>query len=732
MTDLLLQSMLSNLCLVVPIAVIAWCVQVIAQRPFVAHLLWLIVLAKLVTPSIATVPLIAVPTEAGVSSAVEPLKPLRELYGADATLSTTLMAPRDDLSGFDLESRAAGGTLSPPKPGWAPWILRGALLVWAVGSVFAFVVSMIRIVRFDRLLAQASSPAPVSVQSLASELTARFGLSRTPRVLVTSAQVSPLVWWVGGAVRIVLPECVIRGTTPQSVRWILAHELAHVRRRDHWVRWLEWLAVVVFWWNPLVWWARRSLRASEEICCDALVIQYLESEPHAYAQSLLSVVELLSSPAIHPPVMASALDTGGLLERRFKMIVSKNRLTQPALWLRASILLLGLAVLPIGIAYADTPDFESVSDRLLEAVEEGELTPDQAESMIAALARSWFAERMEAALRDDDDDYDDDEHDDDDNDVERRLRHLGLDESALERLKEALEGMGLEEEQVEESLEVILKVAPLLESDRAPRAIDRAAEHLRKETELSEEQVRRVLGFAGRVAKAGKQRGEDRPRSEHDGRDDADRDRGARRMGEFRRKLGEAVEKGEITREEARRKFEALRREMDGDSESRFRDQRIEMEEARRRLKAAVESGRITREQAADRIREMEEMKRRESEEHRLQNERIDLEALRRRVEEAVRSGALSREQANKKLEEEMRKLETRSRKKLERDELPLLHRFREQTTLETPATPRYRDAIESAFGKTGRLIYGVGISSSRSDKAKVRETKEAAPKFEK
>jgi Zn-dependent protease with chaperone function len=31
-----------------------------------------------------------------------------------------------------------------------------------------------------------------------------------------------------------------------SLRWILAHELGHIKRKDHLVRWLEWLALVAF------------------------------------------------------------------------------------------------------------------------------------------------------------------------------------------------------------------------------------------------------------------------------------------------------------------------------------------------------------------------------------------------------------------------------------------------------------------------------------------------------
>jgi hypothetical protein len=159
-----------------------------------------------------------------------------------------------------------------------------------------------------------------------------------------------------------------------------------VCRRDYLVRWLEWLAGVCFWWNPLVWLARRNLRALEEICCDALVISTLRPEPHTYASSILTTIESLARPILRPPAMASEINSGGLLERRFNMMIFNRAILLKSRWQQSWALLFGMIVLPVGIAYAQ--DYNAVGKRLKAAVASEEITEEQARIMMGALKRT--------------------------------------------------------------------------------------------------------------------------------------------------------------------------------------------------------------------------------------------------------------------------------------------------------------------------------------------------------
>jgi len=79
--------------------------------------------------------------------------------------------------------------------------------------------------------------------------------------------------------RILLPRDLWAELSEEQRDTLLLHELAHLRRRDHWVRRLELVVLGLYWWLPVAWWACRCLHEAEEECCDAWVIEQFPATP---------------------------------------------------------------------------------------------------------------------------------------------------------------------------------------------------------------------------------------------------------------------------------------------------------------------------------------------------------------------------------------------------------------------------------------------------------------------
>jgi beta-lactamase regulating signal transducer with metallopeptidase domain len=245
---------------------------------------------------------------AGPRAAVELAAP--ETAGEDD------LAPAEDLPLLPLPSDPPSPSQALPPVGWAD-VVGG---VWLSGALFWWSLAARRAARFRRLLRHAS-PAPAALREQAGRVAARLGLARCPQVRLVPGPVSPLLWGLVGTPRLVLPAALWDRLSAEQRDAVLAHELAHLRRGDRWVRRLEVVVAGLYWWCPVVWWARHELREAEEECCDAWVVWALPGSAEAYAAALLEAVTFLSQARPPLPVGASGVGQVRSLKRRLTMIV---------------------------------------------------------------------------------------------------------------------------------------------------------------------------------------------------------------------------------------------------------------------------------------------------------------------------------------------------------------------------------------------------------------------------
>lgn len=75
----------------------------------------------------------------------------------------------------------------------------------------------------------------------------------------------------------------------QDMEYVIAHEQAHIHRKDHWWKPLGFLILALHWFNPLMWLGYALLCRDIELACDEKVIKELNTEQKAdYSQALLT------------------------------------------------------------------------------------------------------------------------------------------------------------------------------------------------------------------------------------------------------------------------------------------------------------------------------------------------------------------------------------------------------------------------------------------------------------
>jgi beta-lactamase regulating signal transducer with metallopeptidase domain len=140
----------------------------------------------------------------------------------------------------------------------------------------------------------------------------------------------------------VIPENLAEQFDDEKIKMIIAHELAHHKRRDLWWCWLPTISRIVFFFNPLVWVALKKWNIAKEMACDELVLNVTNFSPATYAEVLVNI----ASKAIRSRLMASPASISMIQSSSLKRrLLAMSHITNPGRFSTRSISLFLLILL---------------------------------------------------------------------------------------------------------------------------------------------------------------------------------------------------------------------------------------------------------------------------------------------------------------------------------------------------------------------------------------------------
>jgi WD40 repeat protein/beta-lactamase regulating signal transducer with metallopeptidase domain len=149
-----------------------------------------------------------------------------------------------------------------------------------------------------------------------------LGFRQTPAIYRSNLLPAPVSFGLFRP-RIVVPAGLESNLTPDQLRAVIRHEMAHIARRDTWIGLLQQVAAIVYWWNPLVLLVNRQLDDLREQICDDIAIPELP-EPAAYAATLIMLAERSSLSVPVPATLGIGSLRAGQLEKRIRRIMSSS------------------------------------------------------------------------------------------------------------------------------------------------------------------------------------------------------------------------------------------------------------------------------------------------------------------------------------------------------------------------------------------------------------------------
>lgn len=195
------------------------------------------------------------------------------------------------------------------------------LLVWAAVFLFRIIQVILDLRYVSRLKSQYTTPVPAEWQHRFQLLAEKIGVKRSVKLFESALIKIPVI--IGHFKPVILvPVGAINNLPVADVEAVLLHELAHIRRLDYLVNFIQCIAGAVFFFNPGLLWISSLLRQERENCCDDLAIQNTNGKGQ-YVGALISFKEF----SIQPRVALGLFGKTSLLVKRVtRLVQNRNRM----------------------------------------------------------------------------------------------------------------------------------------------------------------------------------------------------------------------------------------------------------------------------------------------------------------------------------------------------------------------------------------------------------------------
>ena len=237
--------------------------------------------------------------------------PTGMLAAAGRALAATSASPLvlGDVARVLLRFNSTSVVTPPPSPAGFPMLVT----IWMAGSIISIGLWLRH--AFDHVQ-PLRAPDEREAHAMQRAMT-RMRVNDRVDLRIVAACHTPGVHGVWRSC-LILPEQLSGNLEPSELEAVLAHELAHLRRRDNFWAAVVRLIVSLFWFHPLLWWLERRLLIERERACDEHVLDRGAARSD-YIAGILKVCRMAYEGA-----HGYAGATGSNLKQRMEQIMSTN------------------------------------------------------------------------------------------------------------------------------------------------------------------------------------------------------------------------------------------------------------------------------------------------------------------------------------------------------------------------------------------------------------------------
>ena len=296
-------------------------------RATLRYWIWMLVFVKLVLP-----PTLCLPTGIGywfgdalsadpvISEELSTGTPLQSAaFPASEPLVESAEIPLTESSGINLEPDTPSAPVVSPVTSltWQAVVF----LLWLAG-ISAFSVLLLRRINFVRRLIAQSSLAEGQLPAMLNQCRHELGITRDIQLRLSSGTPSPAACGLFKPT-ILMPAVLPGKLSPEKLRAVLIHELAHIKRGDLWINSAQTLLQIIYFYNPLIWLANTVVRRVREQAVDEMVLVTLGAEAEDYSNTLIDVAEMALFKTSLSLRLIGVVESKKALHRRIRLMLNR-------------------------------------------------------------------------------------------------------------------------------------------------------------------------------------------------------------------------------------------------------------------------------------------------------------------------------------------------------------------------------------------------------------------------
>jgi len=193
-------------------------------------------------------------------------------------------------------------------------------IIWLAGLLSLSTYYLYVALRFRTRVGAACKLDNREVLSILETCKEKLGITATIPVYEIDRLHSPCIYGLTRP-RVYLPADIVTIADSRQLTHILLHELTHYKRKDLWLNFLWTIAAMLHWYNPVVWLSLKKIKADQEVACDAGVLEVLgEKESSSYGMTLLMLSRLFNRSASPQVNVSNFFENNKEMKRRITMI----------------------------------------------------------------------------------------------------------------------------------------------------------------------------------------------------------------------------------------------------------------------------------------------------------------------------------------------------------------------------------------------------------------------------